>query len=108
VKLYLFITIFCCLLAVGLNFFMKCGADITTDIRMITNGETDVKTIMELKKTYEEKTGKKVQGANDIDAAELEKQDLEKLKKEMKDKLDPSQIEEYKDIYKKYKGSDKQ
>ena len=50
-KLYLSITIFCCLLAVGLNLFMKCGADITTDIRMITDGETDLKTIMELKKT---------------------------------------------------------
>ena len=87
---------------------MKCGADITTDIRMITDGEKDVKTIMELKKTYEEKTGKKVQSADDIDASELEKQHFEKLKNEMKDKLDPSQAEKYKDIYKKYQENSKQ
>lgn len=101
-KLYLSITVFCFLLAIGLNFFLKCGSDITDDIRMITDTELDTETVIKLKKAYEEDTGMQVRNPGDISPDDLKEQDIEKLKNELKKKLDPSQIERYKEKFKRY------
>ena len=108
VKLYLYITVFCFLLAIGINFFVKCGTEVSNDIQLIMDAGPEVETIIKLKNEYEEKTGARVKRVNDTDASGLDKKALEELKNEWKDELDPSQIEKYKDTLKKYQEDNDQ